>query len=89
MDGKAALCGAVLISRALIMKQEEKLPRAPTTRQREGLAVVVKVQSVPMPLRKRNSLCSIRFHIDVPKAELSLHISRILQVVNKRGSKEN
>lgn len=29
------------------------------------------------------------FHIDVPKAELSLHISRILQVVNKRGSKEN
>lgn len=29
------------------------------------------------------------FHIGVPKAELSLHISRILQVVNKRGSKEN
>lgn len=29
------------------------------------------------------------FQINIPKAELSLHISTILQVVNKRGSKEN
>lgn len=59
MNGKAALCGAVLISCALKMKKKEKLPSTPTTRQREGLAVVEKVQNVLTPLRKCSSLCFV------------------------------